>query len=62
MTLAIEPKKGIAEVGMVGNENTYVVTPDGGRSLTGDHPGLILIDARAGGPVRTNAPSSRATS
>jgi Xaa-Pro aminopeptidase len=51
MTLAVEPKKGVAGVGMVGGENTYVVTPDGGRSLTGDHPGLILIDALADGPV-----------
>jgi Xaa-Pro aminopeptidase len=43
MTLAVEPKKGIAEVGLVGGENTYLVTPGGGRSLTGGHPGLILI-------------------
>ena len=43
MTLAIEPKKGIAGVGMVGSENTYVVTPDGGRSLTGANPGLIRV-------------------
>jgi Xaa-Pro aminopeptidase len=43
MTLALEPKKGIAGVGMVGIENTFVVTPDGGRSLTGQHPGLMLV-------------------
>jgi len=43
MTLALEPKKGIAGVGMVGSENTYVVTPAGGRSVTGNHPGLILV-------------------
>jgi Xaa-Pro dipeptidase len=43
MTLAIEPKKGIPGVGMVGSENTYVVTPQGGRSLTGNHPGLLLV-------------------
>jgi Xaa-Pro aminopeptidase len=30
-------------VGMVGSENTYLVTPDGGRSLTGSNPGLILV-------------------
>jgi len=43
MVLALEPKKGVPRVGMVGSENTYLVTPDGGRSLTGNHPGLILI-------------------
>jgi Xaa-Pro aminopeptidase len=43
MTLALEPKKGIAGVGMVGIENTFVVTPEGGRSLTGQHPGLMLV-------------------
>jgi Xaa-Pro dipeptidase len=43
MTLALEPKKGIAGVGMVGIENTFVVTPAGGRSITGKHPGLLLV-------------------
>ncbi|HTY86535.1 MAG TPA: Xaa-Pro peptidase family protein [Candidatus Acidoferrum sp.] len=43
MTLAIEPKKGVPGIGMVGSENTYVVTPTGGRSLTGNSPGLILV-------------------
>jgi len=43
MTLAVEPKKGVPDVGMVGSENHYVVTPNGGRSLTGNHPGLILV-------------------
>ena len=43
MTLAIEPKKGVPGVGMVGSENTYIVTPEGGRSITGDNPGLILV-------------------
>lgn len=45
MVLALEPKKGVAGVGMVGTENTYVVTPQGGRSLTGDLPGPILVPA-----------------
>lgn len=44
MVLAIEPKKGIAGIGMVGTENTFVVTPQGGRCITGNHPGLIQID------------------
>jgi len=44
MVLALEPKKGIPGVGMVGVEDTFVVTPDGGRSITGTHPGLILVE------------------
>lgn len=43
MVLAVEPKKGIAGVGMVGTENTFVVTPAGGRCITGDHPGLMPV-------------------
>ena len=43
MVLALEPKKGVAGVGMVGTENTYLVTPEGGRSITGNHPGPILV-------------------
>ena len=43
VTLAIEPKKGLANLGMVGIENTFVVTPDGGRSITGTNPGLIRV-------------------
>jgi Xaa-Pro aminopeptidase len=43
MVLALEPKKGVPGVGMVGTENTFVVTPAGGKSLTGTSPGLILV-------------------
>ena len=43
MVLALEPKKGIPGVGMVGIEDTFVVTPQGGRSITGTNPGLILV-------------------
>ncbi|NLX50376.1 MAG: aminopeptidase P family protein [Methanospirillum sp.] len=43
MTIALEPKKGIARVGMVGIENTFVVSPGGGRSITGWHPGLMKV-------------------
>ena len=43
MTLAIEPKKGMPGVGMVGSENTYVVAAEGGRSITGNHPGLMQV-------------------
>lgn len=45
MVLALEPKRGVPGVGMVGTENTYVVTHTGGRSLTGECPGPILVPA-----------------
>lgn len=44
MVIAVEPKKGLAGIGMVGTENTFVVTPAGGKSLTGNHPGLLHVD------------------
>jgi len=44
MALAIEPKQGLPGIGMVGTENTYLVTPRGGRSLTGSSPGLIQVN------------------
>ena len=43
MAFAIEPKKGIANIGMVGTENTFLVTPEGGICITGNHPGLIPV-------------------
>ena len=43
MVIALEPKKGVGSVGMVGTENTFVVTRGGGRSITGAHPGLIPV-------------------
>jgi Xaa-Pro aminopeptidase len=43
MVFALEPKKGIKDVGLVGIENTFVVTPQGGRSLTGKSRGLIEV-------------------
>jgi Xaa-Pro aminopeptidase len=43
MVLAIEPKKGIPEVGLVGIENTFVVTSHGGRSITGTSKGLVEV-------------------
>lgn len=43
MVFAIEPKKGIRGVGMVGTENTFIVTAGGGRSITGTNPGLIPV-------------------
>lgn len=44
MTFALEPKKGVKGVGMVGTENTFVVTSSGGRSITGSHPGLMQVE------------------
>jgi Xaa-Pro aminopeptidase len=43
MTIAVEPKRGVRGVGLVGLENTFVVTPGGGRSITGTGPGLIPV-------------------
>jgi Xaa-Pro aminopeptidase len=43
MTIALEPKKGVRGVGMVGIENTFVVTPACGRSITGNSNGLIPV-------------------
>jgi Xaa-Pro dipeptidase len=43
MVFALEPKKGIPNVGLVGIENTFVVTPEGGRSLTGKNRGLLEV-------------------
>lgn len=44
MTIALEPKVGFPGIGMVGVENTFLVTPDGGVSLTGNHPGLMPVE------------------
>lgn len=35
MVIALEPKKGLPGIGMVGCEETFIVTPDGGRCITG---------------------------
>ena len=43
MVLAVEPKAGIPGVGMVGIENTFVVTPGGGQSITGDGRELVVV-------------------
>ncbi len=43
MVLAMEPKKGIENIGMVGIENTFKVTEKGGICITGDNPGLIPV-------------------
>jgi Xaa-Pro dipeptidase len=43
MVFALEPKKGIEKIGMVGIENTFIVTSDGGECITGNNPGLIPV-------------------
>lgn len=43
MVIALEPKKGIAGVGMVGVEDTYIVTPVGGQCITGGERDIIVI-------------------
>ncbi len=44
MALAIEPKVGFAGIGMVGVENTFVVTQAGGISITGDDYNIIEVE------------------
>ncbi len=43
MTIALEPKCGVAGVGTVGVEDTYVVTASGGRCLTGGGRSVLEI-------------------
>lgn len=43
MVIALEPKIGITDVGMIGLENTFEVTKDGGLSLTGTHDEIIPV-------------------
>ena len=44
MLLALEPKIGIPGLGMVGVENTFEVTPGGGRCLSGERFEIICIE------------------
>lgn len=43
MVLAIEPKIGIPGIGMVGTENTFEVTSNGGQPLTGNDYDIITL-------------------
>jgi Xaa-Pro aminopeptidase len=47
MVLAVEPKKGIPGIGMVGIENTFIVTREGGRSITGQSRGLLEVPSQS---------------
>jgi len=42
MTIAIEPKIGIEGVGMVGVENTYLITEDGAVCITGSSSDIVV--------------------
>ena len=44
MTFAVEPKIALPGLGLVGTENTYVVTEKGARSLTGHSHALREIE------------------
>jgi Xaa-Pro dipeptidase len=43
VVFAVEPKKGIENVGMVGIENTFLVTKESGKCITGNSRGLIEV-------------------
>ncbi|MCL2351888.1 MAG: M24 family metallopeptidase [Firmicutes bacterium] len=43
MVIALEPKKGLDGLGMVGVEDTYAVAPGGGRCLTGGGKEIIVV-------------------
>ena len=43
MVIALEPKYGLEGTGMLGIENTFLVTPEGGICLTGENRGLIPV-------------------
>ncbi len=43
MVIALEPKKGITNIGMVGVEDTYIVAPDGGRCITGGGSDIMVV-------------------
>lgn len=44
MVMALEPKHGIPGLGMVGLENTFEITAQGGRCLTGDSFDFICLE------------------
>lgn len=43
MTFALEPKIALPGIGMVGSENTYLVTANGGKALTGSPHKLYCV-------------------
>ncbi|MBQ3032913.1 MAG: aminopeptidase P family protein [Deferribacterales bacterium] len=43
MVIALEPKAALKGIGMVGVENTYIVTPNGGESVNGENSEIIML-------------------
>ncbi|MFH1077097.1 MAG: Xaa-Pro peptidase family protein [Pseudomonadota bacterium] len=43
MTIAVEPKKGLERIGLVGIENTFLVTEEGGQKLTPGDDEIIIL-------------------
>ena len=43
MTIAIEPKRSIENFGIVGVEDTYIVTKNGGKCITGGEKEIIVV-------------------
>jgi len=43
MVIAVEPKKAIPGVGLVGSEDTYIVTKGGGEMITGGEREIFLV-------------------
>lgn len=52
MVIAIEPKCGIPGQGMVGVEETFVITDVGARCLTGGDRDIVVVDCRRTAAVR----------
>jgi Xaa-Pro aminopeptidase len=48
MVIALEPKKAVPGAGMVGVEETFIVTPQGGRCITGGASPLWALNRLAG--------------
>jgi Xaa-Pro aminopeptidase len=53
MVIAVEPKCGIPGQGMVGVEETFVITDVGARCLTGGDRDIIVVDYRQTAAVRS---------
>ncbi len=43
MVIALEPKKGLEGIGLVGVENTFLVTPEGGEKLTIGSDEMMIV-------------------
>jgi Xaa-Pro aminopeptidase len=43
MVIAVEPKKGLKDIGLVGVENTFLVTEEGGENLTPGHDRILVV-------------------